>query len=75
MPLSACTGACTAATRVDGTGNTTLKSRGYLLVGTLPGNKLLACRTLSLESFPSPLTLRLKANISKCSVAPLSVSV
>ncbi len=62
-------------TRVEGTGNPALQSRACLLVGALPSNKLLACRPLCLETFLSPLTLRLKAVIPKGSVAPLSVSL
>ena len=60
--------------RVEGTGNDSIKSRACLLVGALPSNKLLACRPLCLETFPSPLTLRLKANLPKGTVAPLTVS-
>lgn len=60
--------------RVEGTGNPALKSRACLVVGALPSNKLLACRPLCLESFPSPLTLRLKVTPPKGTVAPLSVS-
>lgn len=73
MDIQAAVDCCHAASRVEGTGNPDIKSRACLLVGTLPGNKLLACRPLCLETFPSPLVLRLKTSIPWGSVG-LSVS-
>lgn len=60
---------------MEGTGNPDAKSRACLLVGTLGDNKLLSCRQLCLETFPSPLTLRVKASMPRGTMAPLSVSV
>lgn len=59
---------------MEETGNPSLRSGARLLVGTLHDNALLLTRSLCLESFASPLTLRTRTLSSgRGTVGPLQV--
>lgn len=63
-----------AVTRVEETGNPSLRSGARLLVGTLHDNALLLTRSICLETFASPLLVRTRTLSSgRGTVGPLQV--